>query len=322
MPINAFFIIVACYLILDIYTHFGLKSLLKNKRAKSIFSLIYIGISCWILHAFYIMYGTIKADVYFRNVAYVPYLGIALTALITKLVFTVLMFLQDSVRYIKGLVKYTLDEEQAFAPKDIGKHIPTRRRFLTLGATMIAGIPLSSMWYGLTKGKYNFVVNKVQLAFKDLPEVFEGFTIAQFSDLHAGGLDNKAEVQRGMDLINEQNPDLILFTGDLVNSVQEEVNPFMNMLTNLQAKQGKYAVLGNHDYHGAPWDNDPSAKDYWNAFSQKYDEMGFQLLNNEHVTIEKAGQNIKLVGVENWSIHDWFPRKGDLDKALEWLSIR
>ena len=201
MPINTFFAIVAFYLMLDIYTYFGLKSLLKNKIAINVFSLIYLGISCWILHAFYIMYGTIKADVYFRNVAYAPYLGIALTALISKLVFTVLMCLQDGVRYTSGLIKYTLDKEQAFAPKDIGKHVPTRRRFLTLGATMMAGIPLSTMWYGLTKGKYNFVVNKVQLAFKDLPEAFEGFTIAQFSDLHAGGLDNKAEVQRGMDLI-------------------------------------------------------------------------------------------------------------------------
>ncbi len=317
MPINAFFAIVAFYLTLDIYTYFGLKSLLKNKIAKQVYSLIYIAISCWILHAFYIMYGTIKADVFFRNVAYAPYLGIVLTALIAKLVFTIFMLVQDSVRHIKGLVKYTLDKKQAFAPKAIGNYIPARRRFLTLGATMIAGIPLSTMWYGLTKGKYNFVVNKVKLAFTDLPEAFEGFTIAQFSDLHAGGLDDKAEVQRGLDLINQQNPDLILFTGDLVNSVKEEIHPFMEMLTNLQAKQGKYAVLGNHDYHGAPWDNDPRAKDYWKGFSQTYQDMGFQLLNNEHVAIEKDGQNIQLVGVENWSIHDWFPQKGDLDKALD-----
>lgn len=317
MPINTFFAIVAFYLILDSYTYFGLKSLLKNKVVRRGFSLVYIGISCWILHAFYVMYGTIKADVYFRNVAYAPYLGIALTALISKFVFTVLMLAQDIFRSVKGVVKYTLDENQVFTPKDIIKHIPTRRRFLTLSATAIAGIPLSTMWYGLTKGKYNFVVNKVKLAFKDLPEAFEGFTIAQFSDLHAGGLDDKAEVQRGLDLINQQNPDLILFTGDLVNSVQEEVNPFMEMLTNLQAKQGKYAVLGNHDYHGAPWENDPRAKDYWDGFSEKYKEMGFDLLNNEHVTIDKDGQNIKLVGVENWSIHDWFPQKGDLDKALD-----
>ncbi len=317
MPITTFFIIIAFYLVLDIYTYFGLKSLLKGRISKAIFTIIYIVISCWILHAFYVMYGTIKADVYFRNVAYAPYLGIALTALITKFVFTVLMLLQDSGRWIQGVFKYTVDEKQAFAPKEIIKHVPTRRKFLTLGATLMAGIPLATMWHGLTKGKYNFVVNKVKLAFKDLPEAFEGFTIAQFSDLHAGGLDDKAEVQRGLNLINEQNPDLILFTGDLVNSVQEEVNPFMEMLNNLKAKQGKYAVLGNHDYHGAPWDQDPNAAKYWKRFSEKYDEMGFKLLNNEHVTIEKAGQNIRLVGVENWSIHAWFPQKGDLDKALD-----
>lgn len=317
MPINMFFAIIAFYLILDVYTYFGLKSLLKNKGITWIYSLVYISISCWVFYAFYIMHGTIKADVYFRNVAYAPYLGIALTALISKLVFTVLMLLQDTIRFIKGLVKYTMDEKQVYAPMDITKHMPARRRFVTLGATVMAGIPLSTMWYGLTKGKYNFVVNKVKLAFQDLPEAFEGFTIAQFSDLHAGGLDNKAEVQRGLDLINQQNPDLILFTGDLVNSDKEEVNPFMDILTNLQAKHGKYSVLGNHDYHGAPWDNDPRAKGYWEDFSKKYSKMGFQLLNNEHITINKAGQNIRLVGVENWGIHDWFPQKGDLDKALK-----
>ena len=317
MPVNTFFAIVAFYIVLDIYTYFGLKSLLKGKVTTVLYTIVYIAISCWILYAFYKVYGAVAADVYFRNVEYLPYLGIALTAIISKLTFTFLMGLQDITRLCKGLFNYIMDKKQADSPQTASNHIPTRRRFLTLGATVIAGIPLATMWHGLTRGKYNFVVNKVTLAFKDLPEAFDGFTIAQFSDLHAGGLDDKSEVQRGLDLINQQNPDLILFTGDLVNSVHEEVDPFMEMLSSLQAKQGKYAVLGNHDYHGAPWDNDPSAKNYWADFADKYQQMGFQLLNNEQVNLQKNGQNIRLLGVENWSIYDWFPRKGDLNKALE-----
>jgi len=100
------------------------------------------------------------------------------------------------------------------------------------------------MLYGITKGKYKYTVNKVKVVFKDLPPAFEGFKIAQISDIHAGSLDSIEEVTRGVEMVNAQDPDLILFTGDLVNSNKDEVNPFIPVFKKLQAKYGQYAVLG------------------------------------------------------------------------------
>lgn len=342
MPVKSFFIIVFFYLLIDLYTYFGLKSLLGSKKETNpsislLFSLAYLAISLWILHAFYVMYGTIKADVYFRNVAYAPYLGIALTALISKSVFSVGLLLQDLGRVIVGFIKYLsppsnvvhkenkvleigapINQPKLSPVKDgVNKSsIPTRRRFLSLMAAGIASIPLGTMWHGLTRGKYNFVVKRISLDFDNLPAAFDGFKIVQFSDLHAGGLDDISEVKRGLDLINEQNPDLVLFTGDLVNSVLEEIDPYIDIMKEVKGKFGQYAVLGNHDYHGAPPDNHPKSSAYWEAFNGRFESMDFKLLNNEQVAIRKDGQHIRLLGVENWGTGDWFPQKGDLDKAL------
>ena len=127
MPVNTFLAIIAFYAVLDIYTYLGLRSLWKDKLTKILFTLLYIGVSCWIYYAFYVLLDTVKADVYFRNVAYAPYLGIGLTALITKLLFSVLMLVQDIWRVGKGMIKYTKDANQTFAPVEITKHIPARR---------------------------------------------------------------------------------------------------------------------------------------------------------------------------------------------------
>ena len=336
MPVKSFYFIVLFYLLLDLYTYFGLKSILKEQISR-LYTIAYVAISLWILHAFYVMYGTVKADVYFRNVAYAPYLGIALTALISKSVFSVGLLLQDIGRAIIGFLKYiaipTEVVQKDIKVMEIGAPInhsnltptkeetkkvtiPSRRRFFTLMAAGVASIPLGAMWHGLVRGKYNFVVKNVYIAFDNLPEAFDGFKIVQFSDLHAGGLDDISEVKRGFNLINEQEPDLVLFTGDLVNSIQEEIDPYMDLIKELKGKFGQYAVLGNHDYHGAPHDKHPKAAAYWKAFKGRFDAMDFQLLNNEQVAIQKDGQQIRLLGVENWGTGDWFPQKGDLDKAL------
>src|SRR5690606_12098197 len=134
--------------------------------------------------------------------------------------------------------------------------------------------------------------------------------------IHAGSFDSIADVQRGADMINELEPDLILFTGDLVNSKKDEIDPYMDVFKGLKAKIGKFAVLGNHDYYGlydvAPQDE----KQYWTDFYKKYEDMGFELLNNRSKKIELGGESIRLVGVENWGAGRFFPKFGDLDKAL------
>ena len=193
----------------------------------------------------------------------------------------------------------------------------TRRHFLKTTGLVLSTLPFASFLYGITKGKYNFKVIEQTLFFSDLPKAFDGFKIVQFSDLHAGGFDSFQEVKRGFDLIQAQQADLILFTGDLVNDLAEEIIPYIGLLKNLHAPFGKYSVLGNHDYSeddGLFPDEAAKSKNFI-AIQQHQKDAGFQLLNNTNVKIEKENAFIRLLGVENWG--NSFIKEGDLDKAIE-----
>ncbi len=192
-----------------------------------------------------------------------------------------------------------------------------RRNFLGKVVGGIALLPFGSMIYGVVKGRFDFKVHKVTLTFKDLPKAFDGFKIAQISDVHSGSFDSDAVVKKGLNLLTKQNPDMILFTGDLVNNYEYEIKPYIEHFKNLKAPYGKYSVLGNHDYgwHGR-WDSQTAMHENLDKLKVHHQEMGFDLLNNANRSIEKEGETIKLLGVENWG-NPPFPQYGDLDKSLE-----
>lgn len=310
-----FHTITLIYIFLDIYSFFGLKSLFKTKRNRIIFSVAYWLMSAFIYYSFYRFHAAFTGGGFFSSTESNIHLGIILTAIVSKLVFVLFLLPQDLGRilyaigsFISILIKGKDFEED----KSI---FPSRRRFLTLAATGLAAIPFSTMLYGITKGKYAYTVNKVKLAFSDLPPAFEGFKIVQISDIHAGSLDSKSGVAKGVRMINEQDADVVVFTGDLVNSDKNEVDEYIDVFKEIKAKHGKFSVLGNHDYYGEP-DNAEAKGVYWTDFYKKYQAMGFKLLNNENTFIERDGERICLMGVENWGRGRWFPKKGDIDKAL------
>ena len=306
--LNIINLIFFLYIFTDIYTYFGLKSLI-GKRYTKIYTLIYWLISLFIYYSFYQFYSALNGGRIFSDPSYGIYFGFFLTALFTKVAFTAFMLLQDIGRLFYGA--FTL------LSKDKKSAIPSRRRFLTLAATGLASIPFSIMLFGITKGKYNYKIEKVKLPFKDLPTSFNGFRIVQISDIHSGSLDSMSDVERAVKMINDQSPDLVLFTGDLVNKDKEEVNPYIDVFKKIVATHGKFSVLGNHDYWGEPDDGSPEEiQSYWDDFDAKFKKMGFQLLNNENVAIEKDGQSLRLLGVENWGKARYFPKRGDLEKAL------
>jgi len=308
-------IMFAFYLFLDAYTYFGLKSLFTNQRNIRTFQAVYLLSSIFVIFSFYQMYVGLNSGSFFRSASANFYLGIFFTAIVGKMVFVGLMMLQDG-----GRVFYALFDSisgSSSGENISGKYLPSRRKFLTLAAAGLAAIPFSGMLYGITRGKYRYTINRVKLSFKDLPTAFNGFKIVQISDIHAGSLDSPDDVQRGVQMINDELPDAIMFTGDLVNSQKKEVDPFIDIFAELKAKHGKFAVLGNHDYYGAPRDSrEDKTDEYWKDFFSKYEAMGFNLLNNDSVNIEKQGEQISILGVENWGAGRWFPKLGDLDKAL------
>lgn len=166
--------------------------------------------------------------------------------------------------------------------------------------------------YGMIFGKYNYRVIKHVLYFDELPAAFEGFTVTQISDIHSGSFKNAAAVQRGIQMVNDQQSDLFVFTGDLVNFRAEEIKPWIPAFSQIKAPYGQFSVLGNHDYGGS---TPEIQRNNLALIKQYHKEIGFQLLLDQHVKIEKDGQHINLVGVENWGIG--FGERGDLDQAMK-----
>jgi len=196
------------------------------------------------------------------------------------------------------------------------RKIPTRRKFVRNTALGVAAIPLLTGFFGLVIGKYLYKINRIPLKSKRLPKVFDGFKIVQISDFHAGSFDWFEQVKDGMQMINDLKPDLILFTGDLVNNRTDEALRFQELWSNLKAKYGKFAVLGNHDYGDyVPWKNDEERQANLNRMFQFYEETGFKLLINEHQVIEIGEDKISIAGVENWGTGR-FPQYGKIDQAL------
>ena len=194
-------------------------------------------------------------------------------------------------------------------------YIPSRRLFISQLSILLASIPASALFLGMLRGKYNYKVIKHQLSFSRLPKDFNGFKIVHISDFHCGSFDNKEKLTYGIDLINKQNPDIVLFTGDMVNNIANEILPWKELISSLDAPYGKYAVLGNHDYGDyTTWDSDEDKVNNLKKLIALQKEMGFTVLTNAFEKIKINQSTIDLVGVENWG--SGFKQKGDLDKAL------
>ena len=177
-------------------------------------------------------------------------------------------------------------------------------------------ITILTFLYGMIQGKYAYRVIRHVLTFEDLPEAFDGFTITQISDVHAGSFKNKKAIQKGIDLINEQKSDLFVFTGDLVNNKASEMLPWLKYFSQIKAPFGQFSILGNHDYGDyVKWDSEQNKRANLEQLKSYHRQLGYRLLLDEHVELKKDGQKIILAGVENWGLG--FGERGDLRKALQ-----
>ncbi len=314
-------IVSLIFIALDLYVYHGMASVFAQGKWGKFYKTVYIGLIAFSYFSIIYVYWQFS----FGNAGYRTELfnflsGFIFTVLVTKLLFSAMLFLQDGGRFLVGSFRYVVS---LFTEIDDAKtvFIPERRHFFTSLATITAGIPFFGMLYGITKGKYLYTVEKITLAFDDLPAVFDGFKIVQISDVHSGSFDNIDKVKSGIDKINTLDADIVCFTGDLVNSEKEEIDPYIEIFAAIEAKYGKFAILGNHDYYGT-WDrnNIQAEQSYFQDFFNKYKKMGFDLLNNENRQITIEGQHINIIGVENWGAGRWFPKRGDLDKATSTIT--
>ena len=286
-----------------------MKTLVKNKT----FLIIYKIISAilFIVILFYIAKFDRKLGMTRTNMYT---MGALLLVFVPKMVLTFFMLSEDIVRVLFGTVNFFINSD------DKVTFLPERRKFVSQIGLGLAAIPFFSLIYGITIGRYNYKVIKQRLFFPDLPSEFDGFTITQISDVHSGSFDNPDKINYAIDLVNQQNSDLILFTGDIVNNKAEEMHPWIDVFNRIEShKYGKYAVLGNHDYgEYIDFPNAQAKKENFQAIKKLYGQIGFDLLLNEHKFIEKGNQKFALVGVENWG--KGFKQAGDLNKAAAHLS--
>lgn len=203
------------------------------------------------------------------------------------------------------------------ADKKFPEYSPTRRKFVQTSGVVLAGLPFASFLYGITIGKYNYQIRKIQVPIADLPSAFHGFKIAQISDIHTGSFDSKEDVLRGVEMVNETQADVITFTGDLVNSRTIEVEPFLDILSKLESPNGVLSIKGNHDYGlYYQWPKQKDFEEDQRLLDQYHKELGFDLLKNENRIFTRGEEKLAILGVENWGLPP-FPQVGDLDLALK-----
>ncbi|OSZ77397.1 metallophosphatase [Chitinophagaceae bacterium IBVUCB2] len=231
-----------------------------------------------------------------------------------KLIASLFFFIDDIRRGAQWLVAKVSADKPVLTEAGEKEGI-TRSVFLSWAGMAVGGGLFGTLVYGFGN-KYRYQVNKTKLAYNNLPVAFKGLKIVHISDIHSGSFTDKKAVIRGVEKIMKQQPDLILFTGDLVNNVAIEMEDYMDVFDKLKAPMGVYSTLGNHDYGDyVSWDNEEDKKVNLEKIKEVHAALGWRLLMNEHVVLEKGADKIALLGVENWSSKARFPKYGDLQKA-------
>lgn len=283
-------LIVLLWLVSDLYFFQALKTLTNSGIILQ---------SYWLIDL--LLIGSIVAAIFIRRGSRVQQtlitwlMGLILLTFVPRLFSLPVLLIEDITRLFRG-----------FPP----------RAFWVSELTMaIAALLFLVVLFGITRGRHFYRVRRETLQFPDLPAAFDGFTITQITDVHSGSFTNAAGVKKGLDLVNAQGSDVILFTGDLVNNKASEMDQWIPAFAGLQAPMGKFSVLGNHDYGDyIRWETPEAKQTNLARLKQVHTEIGFRLLLDEAITLKKDGQSITLLGVENWG-KGGFHQYGDLNKA-------
>lgn len=311
--ISVIIFLVILFLI-DIYAFKGIKEISRNSTnvgVKKTFYIIYwlINITTYLVFIYFLLKSRIPGVEMPFKFIFLSF-GIFLMILIPKLVFISFVLIND----ISNLtISFFKPENQQTAGEIIGRGV-----FITYIGAILASIPFFSIAWGMLVGRYRFKTIHQEITFSTLPKAFDGIRIVQISDMHIGSFFKEFDkVEKGLQMIMDLKPDMILFTGDLVNNTSDEALPWIDKLKELDAPMGKYAILGNHDYGDyVNWPSAQAKRENLEVLFQIYKDMDFDLLLNENRRFEKDGQSFVLAGVENWGLPP-FPQRGDLAKSLE-----
>jgi uncharacterized protein len=233
----------------------------------------------------------------------------------SKIFLIIFLLIDDLKRLIEWIVEKVstiFGREPVVASE--GKHI-SRSEFIVKTGFLVAAVPLVSMSYGIIAGAHDYRIRRVKLNLKNLPASFDGLTIGQLSDIHSGSFYNKTAVQGGVEMLLKEKPDMIFFTGDLVNNIATEVNEYIDVFSKVKAPLGVYSVMGNHDYgEYVKWPSVAARQANVKDVIRAHKLMGWDILMNENRILQRNGEKIAILGIENWGTGRW-PKYGRLDQA-------
>ncbi|MBC5775549.1 metallophosphoesterase [Pontibacter sp. KCTC 32443] len=302
----SFIILIAILFLVDLYVFQALKTVIQGLSGNT---QQYIKVGYWVLFVAAIVVFGIFANTprnpsnllktYLTSIFFILYAS--------KLLVILFLFVDDIIRVGK-LALNSFSPEVAYDP--------SRSKFLSQVGFLVAAVPFTAFIYGMVKGAYDYRVKRITLKFPNLPQAFDGYKMLQISDLHTGSFQSTEPLQEAVRLINKQEADLVFFTGDLVNNVETELHSHLNTLKEIKAKTGVFSVLGNHDYGDyVNWGSKEAKRENLRRLIDSHGKMGWQILMNEHRKIEKDGEHIAILGVENWGNRANFPKYGDLSRA-------
>ncbi|MCD2425289.1 metallophosphoesterase [Niabella pedocola] len=306
-------------LLIDLYIFIAIRSSLfaySTPRNRTIFTVSYWGITVLSLGALLVLpyLPAAEAGQFRRSIIFT-----IIFALFLGKILAAVFFLMDDIRRLAQWVggKFFSTNNEVGEVSGADAETISRSHFLTWMGIAAGGTIFSSLVYGLSN-KYNYRIRKVPLSYSHLPEGFRGFRMIQISDIHSGSFSNKAAVNRGIDMILNEKPDLIVFTGDLVNNIASEMEHYMEVFSRLKAPMGVFSTLGNHDYGDYHQWKDAAEKDAnLERLKSVHGKMGWRLLLDEHLPLERNGSQIGLIGVQNISGKARFHSYGNMAKAAE-----
>jgi predicted MPP superfamily phosphohydrolase len=310
---SGWWIIIAIMLLLDVYVFMTVRTVSQSSGEKtkivvySIYWLVSATAIVTILLFPYVQW--FQNNIIFRNYIFAIIVGLFFAKIIASV-----FFLVDDLRRGAMWVMAKLFPKTGVDFVQEQNHI-SRSAFLSWTGLVFGGSLFTTLVYGFSN-KYNYRLKKIKLSFDNLPSSFKGLKIVQISDIHSGSFTDKAAVNRGVDMVLNAKPDLILFTGDLVNDRADEMKDYMDVFNRIKAPMGVFSTLGNHDYGDyTSWPSAQAKMTNLERLKQIHSELGWRLLMDEHVILEKNNEQIALLGIQNWSAFGRFPKYGKMDKA-------
>ncbi|MCG3164990.1 MAG: 3',5'-cyclic adenosine monophosphate phosphodiesterase CpdA [Bacteroidia bacterium] len=319
MTFFRFLIPVVLVLLIDLYFFQAVKTSTRDFTV-SARSIIYW--SYWLFTAFsisFILLLMLMPQTFLSKFTRIYTLTFIFIIVLSKLIGSVFLLMDDVARLFKwSFLKFGFFADSAYSG--------SRAKFMSQLGIIISFIPFSSMIYGMIKTAFDYKVRTVKLHLPNLPDAFNGYKIAQLSDIHSGSFSSGSPLKKAISLLLDQQPDLIFFTGDLVNNRSDEAENVFEELSEIKAKDGVYSVLGNHDYGDyVPWESKEAKAANLQQLVDIHARLGWKLLRNQNQILEKDGAQLAIIGVENWGAAMRFPKYGDLDtakKGVEHLPVK